>query len=1518
MKRIICLVCLALTMATSVWAQRTTDILDRGLVAVPSGSGSFVSWRIFGEEYYGVTYNLYRNGAKIASNLAVSNYVDASGTSGAKYQVAPVVRGIEGEKCAAVTRMNQQYIQFAVAPVVNRNGEDVTAQYNINDIALADLTGDGVSEFIVKRNNGSDYTEEGGTCPESNTTTFHHIEVYNLAGQRLWWIDLGPNMCSGPDEQYDAVGYDWDGDGKAEVLIRGADNMIIHHPDGTTTNIGNMNVNTRNTVRHDDGNAAYTNTGAEYLLYLEGATGKPYSIGSGSTPLWIDYPLPRGNASDWGDGYGHRATKHYFGAPFLDGRHASIFLGRGCYTKHHFKAFDVNPETHKLTMRWEWRGESAPWFGQGYHNFGIADVDWDGRDEIVFGSMVVDDNGKGLHSTGLGHGDAQHCSDFDPYRHGQEIFACNESSPAMNYRDATTGKMYYRLQSTGDDGRALCGNFSNDYPGAIGHSSQSGTISCVSDKVIDGGPGGFTNNFRIYWDGDLLEEGLDGASSREGAPRVFKANGERIFTADGCANCNWTKNTPSATGDILGDWREEIVARTADNKYIRVYTTDIPTEYRNYTLWHDHQYRQGMVWESMGYNQPPHASYFLGELENITMAPPPFTMKGRTEISNGGIIMGDYNDKQIIVCETSNTNITVNEGASPYVAIFNVPSWVQGTNSTKTDGTGKINYTYYTCTVEGGAFDGGMRLVKQGDGILNLPNVEQQYTGPTDVWAGTLNFDGKLLNSSLWLNRFAELNSDGGEFRRIKMDYASILRPGGANNMGTVKTDSLLLGFGSRVVFDIYDGETLQADEINAQVLTIEQKNWEYGPQYLVPVFEFVPHMSSTDLTQGQYLLGTIGEVQGTLGDIRIEGLGTKLKSSLLLEDGKLYLVISDVRVAGSIIWNGNSSNVWDFANAPNFTLASNPEVTDETFVTGDKVLFPAGTGKYNITLKGELEADSIIIEGGSNYVFNGTGSIVGKSKLIKRGKGTLTVNTDNTYTGGTRISEGILAVSSLSNATQATGNLGGVNTQPRKFIIENGATLKTTSAVTQGSPMYMQMTDGGIIDNAADFVVNSPISGTMLTKKGNGWMKLNVVNTALNRLVVSAGTVQCVNCNMPAKTVELAGGTLSENTSTSYNIEVTGRKTSYWNLVTRATYSNKLTGTGTVQIYCPSEVGNGWLATRTPINGDWSQFEGTVIPSVNSKDGETRWTLNNSYGMPKGTFNIPEGIVITNMGLTYRIGKVTVKGALGGYCRFDNNGGSGINTWEVGGENSFATDMIVTGGATNFTKVGECRMTVKGKWDNTGNIIVSEGDLSLTKTACLGTGPLTVNEGAILSGTTDETPLTNSLFTINGTVQAGSTTTINKGAINFGGKNVTFTATSCLSLNARANYTVSTGGTTITNVGKLTFDNGSRLVINILNNCILAEGDYIILWTAEQLSGLPTLEDYIIDAEKGLIWDDSDMGSGILRVKYDPATAVQLLRADTTDAPIYSIDGRLIPTTRHDALRPGIYIQNGKKFIVK
>ena len=426
-------------------AQRKMDVLSRGLVAVKTDNGVFLSWRRLGEEYYDVTYNIYRNGTKLNNTpLKVTNYTDPSGSAGSSYTVKAVVRGVEQAASKAVSPWAgynyssywSGYFDIPLCKVYDNTGADITDTYVPNDAEIADLDGDGEMEIIIKRIS----TKDANDLFVSRTDgAYDRIDAYKQNGTLLWWIDVGPNMVSGGSHEINVIAYDWDGDGKAEVLLRGADDMIVHGQRGQQRQeypqrIGTKGVDTRNTVSHT-ANMTYTNTGGEYLVYMDGDHGIIYDA-----VRYMEYPLTRGKASDWGDNYGHRSSKYFFGAPFLDGRNPSIFLARGIYTRHKMVAYDVEPSDHSLTQRWYWEclDSNSPGYGNGNHNYCIADVDMDGRDEIVYGSMVIDDNGKGLSTTGLGHGDALHCSDFDPYHHGLEIFACNEDNPNMNYRDATT------------------------------------------------------------------------------------------------------------------------------------------------------------------------------------------------------------------------------------------------------------------------------------------------------------------------------------------------------------------------------------------------------------------------------------------------------------------------------------------------------------------------------------------------------------------------------------------------------------------------------------------------------------------------------------------------------------------------------------------------------------------------------------------------------------------------------------------------------------------------------------------------------------------------------------------------------------------------------------------------------------------------------------------------------------------------------------------------------------------------
>ena len=1486
MKKII-LTSLFVMLAAAGFAQRFTDKLDRGLVAVPSGNGNFVSWRVLGEEYYDVTYNLYCNGTKIAENLQASNYTHTSGNASSSYQVAPVVRGVEQTKSKSVTRWNNGHFDIPVAKVLDRNGNDVTSQYIINDISLGDVDGDGVVEFMVKRN----YT--GDILNAANTTKFHHYECYKLDGTRLWWIDLGPNLMAGPDEQWDLVSYDWDMDGKAECLMRGADNMIIHAGDGTVIKVGNMNY----VAPRDE----YTRNGAEYLLYMNGATAVPYDYQSQSatyTPM--TYPLPRFESDEsdyatvWGkNDTGHRSSKHYFGAPYLDGRKPSIFLGRGCYSQHKMCALDVDPQTHQLTQLWRWDATSGPWFGNGFHNFTIGDVDWDGRDEIIFGSMMIDDNGKGLCTTGLGHGDAQHCADLDPYRKYAEQFICNETQPACTYYNATTGEIYYRLKSTSDDGRALCANFSNDFVGSIGRSTQTGIVSTVKDLVVANAPGGTNDalfwshlNQRIYWDGDLCDEVYDSpGSANEGrAAAIYKYPSGRLFNSDDCLTINGTKNNACAIADIFGDWREEVVMRTSDNKNIRIFTTPHATTYRIPTLWSDHQYRNAMVTQPIGYNQPPHKSYFLGELEGITQAPPTNTMTGRTEVKNGGTI--STTSDHLIVCETNNTKVSIQEGAAPYIVTFNVPSHVQGNATSGTTAKPAPTYQYFTCEVTGGGLAGDARLVKQGDGILTLPNVTMKHTGNTDVWAGTVNFDGTFQNSALWLNRFVELNSNGGKFLGgIKADYASTIRPGGENTMGTITTTTYTMGFGSRLALDLYS-DGVKADQVIADKLVIEtklnEKAWmDYGPRYLQPVIEVVEHCKdgAKTLEPGSYIIGKIGAVSGSLNDIKIEGVTNHRAVLSLNAQNQLILTISAVRAASEIVWTGANSSTWDFAKTENFYVADDQAKAADIFVKGDIVNFTDEASKTSIAITENLDPKTFKVNASKNYTISGNGAIT-SGALVKEGTGTLTISTENSYMDGNALKGGTVVVSSLSNENKAAGNLGAVTTSADLFTMENGAMIQTAATVTNGSPIKFVGEKGGVIsaDANKDFIQNKALSGTLLTKKGSGWLKTYTSGANLNRAIIVGGAIDNFSGNA-AKVVEFQGGTLIDEVGTNNELNIPKDKKGAWNTANRATYTNKVTGEGSLDITCAGEQGNGWVATRTSLQLNLSAFKGTIVPHA-AIAADKRFTLDTSNGSENCTFNIPENVIVQNSGKTLRIGKLTGKGELGGFCSFQQNATVRANTWQVGNDNNFKFEGIVTSN-DNFTKMGSGEMTVTGAWNSTGAVNISAGSIRLGTGGSLGTGSLTVSENAALTGVSDsKLALTNSSITINGTVHPGESATSTSGNINFGGKNVTLSKTAKVVIGIRKSASEnSINNSYIKGIGTLKLAAGTTIGAVISKNNLgklttdEAVADSFYVWTdvknvniAGELNfDLPELPVYNY-------WDTSRISEGILYVRCNAA----------------------------------------------
>lgn len=1513
MKKLLLLAALCGLTVTTAQAQRVTDKLDRGIVAVPTGSNYLVSWRKFGNEYYDTKYNLYRNGSQIATGLEVTNYTVTGGTSTDTYQVEAVVRGVKQTKSPAVQAWANTYFDVKVQPVVNRdgktignsttNGSSTTSGYTINDITLADVTGDGVAEFIVKRNNS-----QGNLRKASNTTDFNLYECYKTDGTRLWWVDLGPNLMAGADEQWDMIGYDWDQDGKAEMIMRGADNMIFHTATGKTINIGDMKAGFNGSDRPE-----YMGVGKEYLLYINGETGEPYGWDGSANWTPQDYPLPEfeadekyGSADVWGD-LGHRMMKHYFGAPYLDGRNPSIFLGRGCYTRHKFCALDVNPVTHELTQRWRWNcyDLASPWFGNGFHNFQIADVDMDGRDEIMFGSMCIDDTGYGLSTTGLGHGDAQHCGDLDPYRWGLEQFTCQEGSEGNSYWNPTTGQIYYRKSDGGDDGRCLAGNFSNEYPGGQGRSVSSGVIGLSSDKVVntngDAMSGSYANlNNRIYWDGDLLDEILNSAGGEGRPAAIFKWGGSRIWTSDGAVHNNSSKCNPSAQGDILGDWREEVVLRTSDNSAMRIFCTTYKTDYSIYTLWHDHLYRNGIAWQCVGYNQPPHVSFFLGELEDITIAPPPLMLEGRTEVADGATI--STTTDHLLVSGYENKTISVADGASPWVLTVNAPAWVKGSGSQQavasTPKAPARTVETFTTTLTGGAFSGETRIVKQGEGVLVLPNAIHKHTGETNVWNGTLQFDGTLESSPLWLNRHTTLVSDGGQFKAgLKVDYNATVYPGGQSHVGNVTVSDLKLGFGSRVVFDV---QGTDIDKVNVTgKLSVETKDWNFGPKYKTPVFEFRGDVNA--LEAGTYEIGSVAAVEGSVGDILLEGIDGK-RFLLNLEGGKLYLVLEDMRDATTVTWNGTAaSNVWDLAETANFLNGTEAVYAAQ----GDDIIFDDNAQTGDVVVKGAVSPNSITFNNNTlAYTLTGD-SILGGAPIVKNGTGRVTINTEN-RTGATTVNGGTLVVNALANKTGISyGSLGGVN---QRITLNDGATLQTSQPIITDQPFSVSGSVTFNVPTNLSFTLNQGLkgNGAIVSKTGAGTMTLGAANT-FSQLVIKAGRVNAIasgNVDQLPATVEFQGGSLSganaENDpgiTNRANFVVPKGRTGEFRGAYRGTYTGTLKGEGTFNVYTGG--------VRCYFDGDWSEFAGTINAykdnRQNKKAYDPIWMYRNSNGLPNATLNVGSDVRVSNEGKNIVLGKVTGSGTLTGSGQWilGSNGDDFTLGTEIGvtseRKDPYGNTISVSASPVTKRGAGTMRMMTLGKLN--GALTVDEGTVTFNQSSLSdyvnGRNATTVNDGGRIVGQGKfNTVVVNSGGTLipcgsymnettPGTIAFVTNMNIKEGAV----VNFLVNATKQSKLQSA--------------VSGMTFNGTVR--VTLLNGYTPQAGDSITIWDVTRLTGTPVFD--LPDLPAGLAWDTSEAtaAKGVLRIV--EATAIARIDAKArVSCEVYTVGGAFV--TRFEATR--------------
>lgn len=616
----------------------------RGMVAYRSGTYMIcISWRYLKTDSIHTSYNIYR--ASISGNTEGARYlVNSSPVSKAtfysaylpisstlKFYLREVRNGVEsGADLASYVLKSTTdgggfpYLEIPMKQVTGDTGW----KYAPNDASFADLDGDGEMEIILHRaGNGQDNANSGITDPPV-------FQAYELNGTFLWEINLGVNIREGAHYTQFLL-YDLNGDGKAEFVCKTAEGG----KDAAGTNIGEANFPTYKakynfTINYNP-SASYRNTsgyilkGPEFLTVFNGETGKEIVTTEYDPPRYSAIynngnEVPELNPSSanidtrWDDGYGNRVDRFLACIAYLDGVHPSIVMCRGYYSRTVLVAYDF--ADGKLTKRWKfdtYGGQTtSPWAsyaGQGNHNLRVGDVDGDGFDEIIYGSCAIDHDGRGLYNTKLGHGDAQHLTDFIPERPGLEVLSVHENGKdGTTLRDAATGGIIYRVPSADDVGRGMGTDVTAEFRGMEWWSARSAVRNSVKGDSISSG--GVSMNMACWWDGDLLRELEDGTN----VTKYENGIATTLLSPIDVASNNGSKSNPCIVGDLIGDWREEVVLRGTTNRFVRVYMTDKSTNYRFHSFLQDPVYRLGIVYQNVAYNQPSHTGFYFGsDLEDI-------------------------------------------------------------------------------------------------------------------------------------------------------------------------------------------------------------------------------------------------------------------------------------------------------------------------------------------------------------------------------------------------------------------------------------------------------------------------------------------------------------------------------------------------------------------------------------------------------------------------------------------------------------------------------------------------------------------------------------------------------------------------------------------------------------------------------------------------------------------------------------------------------------------------------------
>ena len=1451
------LVCTCLLSQYNLFAQRKMEKLDRGVVGIWRGERQlYVSWRYLATDPEEISFNVYRQiGAQApvklnaepvtqSTNLLVG--VTTSRTVASRLFVKPIINGVEVDDAGGYWDLNNPW------DLANSATSRIVRDYDFEPIPgvsvpmpmkfcwPADLTGDGKYDFVLDRQNYG-ATDEDGSGGDDDYP-YPRVETYSSEGQFMWRVNVGPNIkiCNGHNDMVTA--YDMDGDGKAEVmLITGegtifADGAVITGTNGQVTDYRNR-----------------AGSAPQWLSIVDGETG--VEIDRAEIPHFNQLITTR--TDSWKEMAGH------FIIAYLDGINPSlIYQYKNRLANGNFQgalaAWRLIDK--KLVLQWSHRDYNDQ---HDFHQVRVADVDGEGRDDFVEGGYVINSNGT-LHHRNVDaiHGDRHMVGDIDPDRHGLEHFVIQQDNPktlGMALYDAATGELLRSvyMSGVGDVGRGACAAFDPTIRGLQFASTMHNRA--VYDS--NGNPTGYTINRNpcepVWWDGDLSREhssSSDGAGknyivdkfnpSTKGWDRIFTMGNENIGKGQWYLESTSTRASPAFRGDILGDWREDLIFVRRDYSGFAIVSTTDVSPHRIYCLMQNPAFRAQTT--ARGYYQSSDVDYYLAE--DMPKPPVPPVQKADLYYTGSGWI--DDNNIPAVYADGKSIMFDIRGGNSTYTLNDDLsPSRVWLINPKGKD------YTF-----DGdGKFTGAMDLTKTLQGTATL-NGDHDYTGITRISEGKLFVNGSLA-SKVRVDARGVIGGSGtlqgGIIVEIGLNMeGGRIEPGNGAQRGTLTIlGDLKLPGRNTLVFDIH-----QSDPLKNDLLVIDGDFMVAGNDHTIIINSPVKLEPET-IT----LITYTGATNASRENFRVRGM-EGIPYNLIFEPNAIKLEIRASREAGNVVWNGDVNEIWNMETA-NF-LSDGDEAI---FVPNDVVTFNDAAVRKTIAINETMPVGGMIFNNNTDFTISGRGVIGGSGGLTKTGTGSLSLLTsNNTFTGSVDFSDGALIVASLKDGGLSS-SIGASSSVASNWIMKN-ATLRTTAQMATNRNMQVvgKLTvNNPNSDNSVMMSGNIGGSNATLEVTGNGTLTLSGSNTFTNVILreglLLLGTANANRSSFGNAKVTLMGGifrmfniNLTSDTGPFVNeIEVPEGASARWDLPGRWRFENKLTGSGTVQIYVPY--------VRSDFNGDWSDFSGTIqfVRGGYSygSGGDVRLNNEAARNLGKASVNLAENTflyVATNGSGEASAGATITIGALSG-----SGGISGRNSLVIGAKNTNTTySGSINSGGGRLTKQGTGDFTLSGANSYTGGTTINGGRLIVANASgsATGTGNVTVNSTGILMGTGN----------ISGSV------TVNIGGVIMSGLSETQIGSLKMGANSNSSVVVREDAVIVVKIekpnkdmlvitGRLTLENPVLQIKNL--GAQFASGDSIVIFSATagitgnvQLDAPPLPE--------GLAWDLSSLTvSGAIKV---------------------------------------------------